>query len=48
MLRGKFDMQRRSENHRLMRVTFSFAHGRPQPTGGLQLAPERTHGYNIE
>ena len=48
VLRGKFEMQRRSENHRLMRVTFTYAHGREAAGGGLQLAPERTSTYNIE
>ncbi len=48
VLRGTFEMVRKSENHRLMTVHMSFQHGRAAPDGSVQLAPSRLVHYSIE
>ena len=47
VIQGSFEMVRRSENHRLMNVAFTIAHGRAGPQG-MQHGPSRVCRYNIE
>jgi len=48
VLRGSFEMVRKTENHRLLTVHFTLRHGRQGADGALELGPPRTEHFSIE
>ena len=48
MLRGKFEMVRKTENHRLLTVHMGIQHGRKGADGEVQLGPVREEHFSIE
>jgi type I protein arginine methyltransferase len=48
VLRGTFEMVRKTENHRLLTVHMGIQHGRKGADGKLQLGPAREEHFSIE